>query len=457
MEQDIKDDIKARKSRQYQAKRHYMKVNWSDIGSDKASETLPAVESSTSHKAALVGRIGIMMLSCGTGAWRVRESMNMVSRTLGISCTADIGLTNINLTVYDSSHHYSQCLSLPSTGINTDKLNQMEKFIYEFPKKASTLTAREIHSELDEIQAAPANYRAISLALAAALACGGFTFLLGGGLVEVICAFIGAGFGQFLRTTLARRHLTLFGVIALSVALACAVYVGSIKVMESLFHVSQAREAGYICSMLFIIPGFPLITGGIDIAKQDMRSGIERLTYAWMMIIIATITGMAAAYILHFEPSSFVKMDLNPWIHALLRIVASFAGVYGFSYLYNSPRKMAFAAAIFGMFANTLRLELIDWCSMPAGLAAYIGALASGLMAGIVERYTGYPRIALTVPSIVIMVPGLFMYQGVYFFEMGDVGSGAAAFAKVLIIVLALPLGLITARILQDRNFRRNV
>ena len=41
--------------------------------------------------------------------------------------------------------------------------------------------------------------------------------------------------------------------------------------------------------MLFVIPGFPLITAGLDIAKLDMRSGIERLSYAVSIIVMATL------------------------------------------------------------------------------------------------------------------------------------------------------------------------
>ena len=49
--------------------------------------------------------------------------------------------------------------------------------------------------------------------------------------------------------------------------------------------------------MLFIIPGFPFITSGIDLAKLDMRSGLERLAYAVLIILVATMTAwiMAAA------------------------------------------------------------------------------------------------------------------------------------------------------------------
>ena len=55
------------------------------------------------------------------------------------------------------------------------------------------------------------------------------------------------------------------------------------------------NEAGYICSMLFIIPGFPFITSGIDLAKLDLRSGLERLSYAVIIVLVATLTAWIMA------------------------------------------------------------------------------------------------------------------------------------------------------------------
>ena len=36
----------------------------------------PITEADLTEKASIVGRVGLMLLSCGTGAWRVRSSMN---------------------------------------------------------------------------------------------------------------------------------------------------------------------------------------------------------------------------------------------------------------------------------------------------------------------------------------------------------------------------------------------
>lgn len=123
-----------------------------------------------------------------------------------------------------------------------------------------------------------------------ALACGAFTFLLGGGIVEMLCAFVGAGIGNYIRCKLSKHHFTLFLCIIASVSAACLSYTLLFKLLEVIFAVRLEHEAGYICSMLFIIPGFPFITSGIDLAKLDMRSGTERLVYSLIIITVATMT-----------------------------------------------------------------------------------------------------------------------------------------------------------------------
>ena len=106
----------------------------------------------------------------------------------------------------------------------------------------------------------------------------------------MFCAFVGAGIGNFVRCKLGKHHFTLFLCIFVSVTSACLVYAGLFEVMKLILGVSEQHEAGYICSMLFIIPGFPFITSGIDLVKLDMRSGLERLTYAIIIITVATMT-----------------------------------------------------------------------------------------------------------------------------------------------------------------------
>ena len=104
--------------------------------------------------------------------------------------------------------------------------------------------------------------------------------------------------------------------------------------------------------------------------------------------------------------------------------------------------------------ANTLRLELVDLANIPPAAAAFIGALTAGLLASLLKNKVGYPRISVTVPSIVIMVPGLYLYRGFYNLGIMSLSVAASWFASAILIIAALPLGLIFARILTDKAFR---
>lgn len=435
-------------------RKQHMSIEWHNVVDTES--IVPAAKAALKEKALLIGRVGLMMLSVGTGAWRVRASMNKIARALGVVCVADIGLLSIEYTCIEDGETFTNALSLSTTGINTDKLTELENFTDGFSERAGKYSIEQFHMILDKFQSMPANYKAVNLALAAALACCGFTFLLGGGIIEMILAFFGAGVGQFVRKKLIEQHITLLANVTAGVAAACTTYVLLMKAAEAIFDVSAIHQAGYICSMLFIIPGFPLITGGIDLAKLDIRSGFERITYAVLIIGMATLTGAMLAYAYSFHPSEFKEQELSDGLKLLLRLVTSFCGVYGFSFLYNSKRKMAFTAGIIGMIANTLRLELIDFTSIPVPMAAFIGALSSGLMASLIRGRTIYPRISLTVPSIVIMVPGMFMYKAVYYLGNNDMTSASLWLGKAVLIVASLPLGIVFARILTDKNFRKS-
>ena len=434
--------------------KHHMAIPWHDFFTN--DNFTPAYEANLVERAAIVGRIGLMMLSYGTGAWRVRDSMNTVARTLKMTCSVDIGLVSLEYTCMDAHHSYTQAISLPSTSVNTTKLSQMERFIKEFDQNGSEMTIGEIHSRLEEIAHSKGNYAPYQVGLAAALACSAFVFLLGGGPVEMFCSFIGAGLGNYVRRKMIDHHITLFAGVAVAVAVACLSYLLALSLMQLTFNVSSRHEAGYIGAMLFIIPGFPFITSGLDISKLDMRSGLERMTYAIAIITVATLVGWIVALMVNLRPENFQALPLSALMLFLLRLPASFCGVFGFSIMFNSTPKMAAIAGCIGAIANTLRLELTDLTGIPAGAAAFLGALVAGLLASIVKRKIQYPQISITVPSIVIMVPGLYMYRAMYNIGLTSISLGTLWMTKALMIVVFLPMGLIAARILTDSKWRHN-
>ena len=90
-------------------KKNHMDILWHKYADKSEEKTI--VDADLPAKASVVGRVGLMMLSCGTGAWRVRSSMNELSALLDMTCTVDIGLMSINYTCFDGNEGLELCMT----------------------------------------------------------------------------------------------------------------------------------------------------------------------------------------------------------------------------------------------------------------------------------------------------------------------------------------------------------
>lgn len=430
---------------------NHMEVRWHEVLDE--GDVL-AVHARVADKSSIICRAGLMLLAGGTGSWRVRDCMNKIAEVLGVTCTASVSLTSIECTCIDGRDSFSEVVSLTTTGVNTERIWYMERFTRAVQRYGRTFTVRQFHDLMDGIERKRGNYAPWAVGLASAAACASFVFLLGGGPIEMGCAFVGAGLGNLIRRIMLDRRLTHFACVGVSVAAACLAYLGCLRLLSLFIPGALEHEAGYIGAMLFVIPGFPLITSGLDLAKLDLRSGIERAVYAITVIVVATLIAWLVASTVQLYPDEFDPLGLPSTAVLALRLVASFIGVFGFSVMFNSPVRLAAAAGVAGALANTLRLELVDFAGMSPEAAALVGAACAGLIASAIASRLRFPRISLTVPSIVIMVPGLYMYRAVYYMGVFAVADAMEWAIRAVMIVLFLPMGLAIARILTDPEWR---
>lgn len=330
---------------------------------------------------------------------------------------------------------------------------------------SAPLTVRQVHDRLDLIKNRKPLYKPWFAGLSSAVACASFAFLLGGGAYDMLGAFIGAGIGHYVRRRMFMHHLNQFVVTFIAVAVGALSCIASLRLVGCFDPAALHHNTAYIGSVLFVIPGFPLITGGLDIAKIDFPSGIQRLCYTMAIILMGTLAGWMVASLVQLNPQGFTPLGLNPWLNAVLRMITAFAGVWGFSVLFNSPQRMCFVAGIIGAITDTLRLTMADF-GIAAEIAAFTGALLAGLLAsawrsvvhrGWAPQYLGYPRIGLTVPSIVIMVPGLYMYRAMFYLGQFNTLPALDWTFRAFMVIICLPLGLAVARVITDKSWRYDI
>lgn len=405
------------------------------------------------RRSGVVLRVGRLSLSAGTGSYRVKASMGRIAHALGIERHhAHVTLTEITTTSHRGRTFRTEVTEVRTVGVNTDRLAELELLAQRVEARAP-VTVEDVGAEIDRITAKPPLYPVALNALWAAIACAAFAFLNNGGPVEVIGAFLGAFLGQGLRRIMLHRGFNQFGVTMLAGALSSLGYLGFVQALHALGVTGPVHEAGYVAAALFLVPGFPLVTGALDLAKLDFSAGVARLTWALMIFVSAAFAVWVVSIAVGLSPDPPVALTLDPALMTTLRLVASFVGVLGFALMFNSPWRMALTAASVAAVPNLLRIEavlLLDW---PPQAAAAIAAFLVGLGAAWVAPRLNIPRITVYVPAVTIMVPGVPAYRAMYYLNNGDVTQALTYGVSAALVVTALAVGLAVARMVTDREW----
>jgi uncharacterized membrane protein YjjP (DUF1212 family) len=396
-------------------------------------------------------RMGALMLGSDTGSFRVLQAMRRVAAALGIDrLQAQVTLTHIVSTTTRQGIFRTQVVEVPAPGVNADRIAALETISRDLPDGSS---AAELDARLDEVEHRPALYGTGRLVVATASACAAFAFLNNGGWAECLVVFAAVACGRFAQLVLARRKINQLACVLVAAAVSCAVYV---TITTGIRHLDPGaaglHASAFTSSVLFLVPGFPLMTAALDLARSDLAAGIQRLTYAGLIIFSAGLGAWMVVAVSGVSPATAAVPAIGLPALDALRLVAGFAGVFGFAVGFNTPWRFAVAAACIGSVANTARLTAIGW-HLPQQFAAAGATFVVGIAAFFVSRYIRSPRIVLSVPAVLIMIPGAAAFRALVFLNDGQITLALANGVQAALIVASLAVGLVIARVVTDRSW----
>ena len=390
-----------------------------------------------------------MMLTAGTGSYRVKAAMGRVAAALGIEqLEAQVSLAEIVATTRVGSAFRTQVLEVPVPVVNADRIAALMRVSL---RAAPGLTAAELQRQLDRVESKAQQFPPLAIVAGAAAACAAFAFLNNGRWQECLAAALAASCGKLVQLTLRRFRLNQLAIVGLAAATACLVYMlcalGLHWAMPEA--ANPLHEAAFTSAILFLVPGFPLLTAALDLARFDFTSGVSRLLYATMVTLAAALGAWVVAWAFGLTPGDSEPLEL-PFTALLgLRALASFVGVAGFAITFNTPLRAGTAASVIGTVANVLRLTAVDAGWNPLLCAAAATTLI-GLLAGWAGQRLPAPRIILSVPAVLIMIPGASTYRALVAMINRDPLNALANASVALGIVVALSAGLAIARMLTD-------
>jgi uncharacterized membrane protein YjjB (DUF3815 family) len=205
------------------------------------------------------------------------------------------------------------------------------------------------------------------------------------------------------------------------------------------------HASGFVSSVLFVVPGFPLVAAAVDLVQDDLSVGVTRLAYGMMLVLAGGFGICVVAGAAGLSAEAPPPWLINPMVASTLWEMATFVGACGFSILYSNWPTV-FVVGLLALAGNNLRFALHDW-GMSLSSATFLGAFTVGLLATVAKPVPQVPRIAVTVPGIIIMVPGTLTCEAIIHFEKGDIASAMANALPAGFVLGAMALGLAAARL----------
>lgn len=412
-------------------------------------ETGTDVTAASTHEAiGVLLQFGSMLVRSGSTATRACAWLELIAKKIGFDdMSVSVSLDCIAVSGSHSGEPVTAMRNIGPPGINAHRIAELERLAKSL---ASGASPRQIAERLAGIETTPPFYSSVPITVAVGAASGGFAFFSGAAMPEITAAAIGGGGGQWLRLWLSHRQFNHYGGATVCAIAASGVYVLAAALASTLGFGFSHYAAGFIASVLFLVPGVPLIAGLFDLLQYQTVAAMSRIAYGTMILLAVALGLSIVVAVAGVDVSRQPPFELSYPSKVLLRAVASFIAGGAFAMLFNSPARAVLAAGLLGLVANDMRFFLNDM-GMTLAPATFLAALTIGVVALLLERHFEISLMATTVSPIIIMMPGLYAFETIVLFNHGEMIKALQGVASCSFVIGALAMGLATSRFFQQR------
>ena len=223
------------------------------------------------------------LMAVGVQTSRIVKNTSRIAESFGFYADMTIFQKTIIMTIRDkdNSHSYSTVNKIKPMGLNFAVNSRLSTLSWE--AYDSHLSLDELWKRYHDIINKPRESKWLVLIL---VACANASFcrLFQGDPTSMAIVFVATIAGFFVRTELMGRHWNHLGVFIISSFIASII--GS---AGYLLHLGTTPGTALGTSVLYLVPGVPLINGIMDIIDGHVLAGISRLTNAANLIICIAI------------------------------------------------------------------------------------------------------------------------------------------------------------------------
>ena len=82
-----------------------------------------------------------------------------------------------------------------------------------------------------------------------------------------------------------------------------------------------------------------------------------------------------------------------------------------------------------------------------------VACLVVGCLAAFAARGGRWPVITLSVPAVLVMIPGVAAHEALVALNSGDYAEATAGILQVVLVVLSIMVGLVAAKLVTDKDW----
>lgn len=218
----------------------------------------------------LLLRIGTLLMTSGANTERIRNTIQRISGSFQYKAELVINHRSILLSLEnaDGSQVYTSLKRTGQHGVNFRILSGISRMSWNVVDEEWSI--QQINEEIDRLEALPHFPRMVVLLLVA-LAGASFCRLAGGKLPDMLFAFSATFIGLFVRQETSKLSFNSYLCVFFA-AFAATLVAG----LGYKLGIADPGNHGFVTSVLFLIPGVPLINSFSDLIDGNIQTGIIR-------------------------------------------------------------------------------------------------------------------------------------------------------------------------------------
>ncbi|MFA8449455.1 MAG: threonine/serine exporter ThrE family protein [Bacteroidales bacterium] len=236
-------------------------------------------------------KISAMLMSSGASTYRILLIINQFATTLGFQVKVFMTHTKFIMTLKDkeTEEFKTSVKTLDPIGVNFKKVSALSKASFHALNEKWSYS--QIEKEIERIENLK-HYPRIVILLAVSFAGAAFCEIFGGNWLNMIITFIATFFGLLSRQEGAKRNHNPYVIVFTSAFIASAI--ASIGII---FNLGYKPEIALATSVLFLIPGVPLVNSFTDFTEGYIINGLVRLINGLLIIFSIALGLFVAMYL----------------------------------------------------------------------------------------------------------------------------------------------------------------